>query len=678
MARDIGPRIGIDGEAQYRREIEGIIQQAKTLDAEMRAVASSFDAEADAQKKNAAVSQQVAKQIEVQKERVRLLQQMVERSAEATGENSQQTLKWKEALANAKTQLNNLENGLDTATTKSSIFGETLKAMFSKELIMGGLNMMKDGIVALGKATASLAKEVVSAYADFEQLEGGVRKLFGDATTQTVIRNAQQAYKTAGLSANEYLETVTSFSASLINSLGGDTEQAARMADIAIRDMADNANTFGTSMESLQAAYQGFAKGQFTMLDNLKLGYGGTKTEMERLVLDAEKLNSTFKAQRMSNGDLALSFADIVAAIDIVQGSMNITGTTAREASNTISGSISTLKSAFKNMVIGLGQDTTDIDGLLGNVVESFEDVVRNVQPIIERFIDYIPGVVSAVIPVLQSMAPQLINTAVQLFNQLLAGIISVLPDIIPVAVDAVLMFANTIIQNLPTILEAGIQFILALINGLANALPDLIAQAPKILSSFVSSIINNLPAIVSAGVKIIQALIEGLISMAGNLPQIAYDILVSIKDTFAGGVEAAWGWGRDLIINFANGIIEHTKAVWSSVKNVAQSIWDLLHFSEPDKGPLKDFHTYAPDMMKTFAQGITRNQHLVTDAASQAMEGVSNAMSAGSATSNAYNYGGFNIAIYQQPGQSSDDLVRELMIKMQKQIDAKKAVFGT
>lgn len=678
MARDIGPRIGIDGEAQYRREIEGIIQQAKTLDAEMRAVASSFDAEADAQKKNAAVSQQVAKQIEVQKERVRLLQQMVERSAEATGENSQQTLKWKEALANAKTQLNNLENGLDTATTKSSIFGETLKAMFSKELIMGGLNMMKDGIVALGKATASLAKEVVSAYADFEQLEGGVRKLFGDATTQTVIRNAQQAYKTAGLSANEYLETVTSFSASLINSLGGDTEQAARMADIAIRDMADNANTFGTSMESLQAAYQGFAKGQFTMLDNLKLGYGGTKTEMERLVLDAEKLNSTFKAQRMSNGDLALSFADIVAAIDIVQGSMNITGTTAREASNTISGSISTLKSAFKNMVIGLGQDTTDIDGLLGNVVESFEDVVRNVQPIIERFIDYIPGVVGAVIPVLESMAPQLINTAVQLFNQLLSGIISVLPDIIPVAVDAVLMFANTIIQNLPTILEAGIQFILALINGLANALPDLIAQAPRILSSFASSIINNLPAIVSAGVNIIKALIEGLISMAGNLPQIAYDILVSIKDTFAGGVEAAWGWGRDLIINFANGIIEHTKAVWSSVKNVAQSIWDLLHFSEPDKGPLKDFHTYAPDMMKTFAQGITRNQHLVTDAASQAMEGVSNAMSAGSATSNAYNYGGFNIAIYQQPGQSSDDLVRELMIKMQKQIDAKKAVFGT
>lgn len=678
MARDIGPKIGIDGEAQYRREINDIIQQAKTLDAEMKALTTSFDKEADAKKKNAEVSKKAAEQIEVQKERIKKLEEMVQRSAEATGENSTETNKWKEALANAKTQLNQLEGGLETTTQKSSVFAETLKAMFSKEIIMGGLKMMKDGIVELGKATASLAKEVVSAYADFEQLEGGVKKLFGEESAQRVIRNAQQAYKTAGMSANQYMETVTNFSASLINSLGGDTEQAARMADIAIRDMSDNANTFGTSMESIQAAYQGFAKGQYTMLDNLKLGYGGTKTEMERLVKDAEKLNTSFKAQRYSNGELALSFADIVAAIDIVQGHMNITGTTAKEASNTVSGSIGMMKSAFENFVTGLGSDSADIDMLLNGVVTSFQDVVKNVQPIVERFIDYIPGVISAVIPVLQSLAPQLINTAVGLFNQLLSAIISVLPDLIPIAVDAIKLISNTLIQNLPTIIEAGVQLIVGLIQGFAEALPVLIDQAPKLISTLATAILNNLPAIITAGVKIIEALIKGLISMAGNLPQIAYDILVSIKDTFAGGVEAAWGWGRDLIINFANGIIEHTKQVWSSVKNVAQSIWDLLHFSEPDAGPLKNFHTFAPDMMKEFASGITRNQHLVSDAASQAMEGVSTAMSAGSATSNAYNYGGFNIVINQQPGQSSDDLVNELMVKMQNRIDARKAVFAT
>lgn len=678
MARDIGPKIGIDGEAQYRREINEIIQQAKTLDAEMKALTTSFDKEADAKKKNAEVSKKAAEQIEVQKERIKKLEEMVQRSAEATGENSTETNKWKEALANAKTQLNQLEGGLETTTQKSSVFAETLKAMFSKEIIMGGLNMMKDGIVELGKATASLAKEVVSAYADFEQLEGGVKKLFGEESAQRVIRNAQQAYKTAGMSANQYMETVTNFSASLINSLGGDTEQAARMADIAIRDMADNANTFGTSIESIQSAYQGFAKGQWQMLDNLKLGYKGSKEGAEQLVKDAEKLNSTFKAQRYSNGELALSFADIVAAIDIVQGHMNITGTTAKEASGTVRGSIDSMKAAFQNFVVGLGMNNADIDTLLNGVVTSFQDVVNNIQPIVERFIDYIPGVISAVIPVLQSLAPQLINTAVGLFNQLLNAIISVLPDLIPIAVDAIKLISNTLIQNLPTIIEAGIQLIVGLIQGFSEALPVLIDQAPRLISTLATAIIQNLPTILTAGVKIIEALIKGLISMAGNLPQIAYDILVSIKDTFAGGVEAAWGWGRDLIINFANGIIEHTKQVWSSVKNVAQSIWDLLHFSEPDAGPLKNFHTFAPDMMKEFASGITRNQHLVSDAASQAMEGVSTAMSAGSATSNAYNYGGFNIAIYQQPGQSSDDLVNELMVKMQNRIDARKAVFAT
>lgn len=677
MAREIGPKIGIDGEAQYRKEIEQIIQQAKTLDAEMRAVASAFDEEGNAQKKNKTVAEQTSKAIETQKEKIKLLQQMVERSAEATGENSTQTLKWKEALANAKTQLNNLESGLDNTTKKTSVFGETLKAMLSKEVIMGGLNMMKDGVIAIGKATASLAKEVVSAYSDFEQLEGGVQKLFGKESAQRVIQNATQAYKTAGMSMNEYMETVTGFSASLIQSLGGDTEQAARMADIAIRDMSDNANTFGTDIASIQAAYQGFAKGTYTMLDNLKLGYGGTKSEMERLVKDAEQLNSSFVAQRYANGELALSFADIVAAIDIVQGEMGLTGTTAKEASGTVAGSIDSMKAAMQNFVVGLGTNSADIDQLLNNVVESFQDVIRNVQPILERFIDYIPGVIGAVIPVLKDLAPQLVTTAVTMFNQLLEAIISVLPDLIPIAVDAVKLIANTLIQNLPALIDAGVQLIVALIDGFAEALPVLIEQAPKLISTLASAIIRNLPTIIESGVKIIEALIKGLISMAGNLPQIALDILTSMKETFAGGVEAAWGWGRDLIINFANGIIEHTKAVWSSVKDVAQSIWNLLHFSEPEEGPLKNFSTYAPDMMKTFAQGITRNTHLVTDAASQAMQGVSNAMSVGGGTSNAYNYGGFNISVYQQPGESTDELVDRLMYAMQNRVDARKAVYG-
>ena len=677
MARDIGPKIGIDGEAQYRREIQGIIQQAKTLDAEMRAVASSFDKESDAQKKNLKTTKEYTNAIEAHKNKIAALEDAVKKSAEATGENSVETNKWREILANAKTELNGLEGGLEDTAKKTNIFGEALKAALSKEAIMAGINAIKDGMVAIGKAAYSFGKEVVQAYADFEQLEGGVEKLYGQDALK-VVQNAQNAFRTAGMSANEYMETVTSFSASLISSLGGDTAEAAKLADRAIQDMSDNANTFGTDISSIQSAYQGFAKGQYTMLDNLKLGYGGTKTEMERLVTDAEKLNKNFKAQRTANGDLALSFQDIVKAIGIVQDNMNITGTTAREATKTISGSIDSMKAAFQNFVIGLGTENADIDALMNNLVVSFQNVVTNIQPIIERLIDYIPGIVGAVIPVLQSLAPQLMSTAVGLFNGFVSAVISVLPDLVPVAIEAINLLATTLIDNLPIIIEAGVELIVALIDGFANALPALIEQAPKILSTLASAIINNLPKIISAGVKIIQSLIEGMISVVGSIPKIALDIISNIRDSFSGGIQAAKGWGADLIINFANGIIEHTKAVWESVKNVAQSIWDLLHFSEPDAGPLKDFSTYAPDMMKTFAEGIKKNQHLVTDAASQAMQGVSSAMSVGSGTSNAYNYGGFNISIYQQPGQSTDALVDELMYKMQNRIDARKAVFAS
>ena len=678
MARDIGPKIGIDGEAQYRKEIQGIIQQAKTLDAEMRAVASSFDKESESQKKNLKTTEEYSRAIEAHKKKIAALEDAVKRSAEATGENSVETNKWKEILANAKTELNGLENGLEETSKKTNIFGEALKAALSKEVIMGGLNAIKDGMVAISKAAVSFGKEVVMAYADFEQLEGGVKKLFGDSDWERVAANAQNAFRTAGLSANEYMETVTSFSASLISSLGGDTKQAADLADRAIRDMSDNANTFGTDMQSIQNAYQGFAKGQYNMLDNLKLGYGGTKTEMERLVKDAEKLNSSFKAQRDSTGALTLAYSDVIKAIGIVQDDMKITGTTAREASGTISGSLDSLKSSFQNLLIGLGTNNADIDNLLGNVVESFQNVVNNIQPIIERLIDYIPGIIGAVIPVLQSMAPELLTTAVNLFNGFISAIISVLPDLVPVAIDAITLLSSTLIDNLPIIIEAGVELIVALINGFADALPVLIDQAPQIISTLATAIIKNLPTIIAAGAKIIQSLINGIISMAGSLPQIILDVMLSLKDAFTGGIDAAKQWGMDLITNFANGIAENVKNVWENVKSAMQGVRDLMHFSEPDKGPLKDFSTYAPDMMRTFAKGIAQNQHLVTDAAAQAMEGVSSAMSIGSGTSNAYNYGGFNISIYQQPGQSTDALVDELMYKMQNRIDSRRAVFAS
>lgn len=297
MAKNIGPKIGIEGESEYKKEMSQIIQQAKTLDAQMKALSASFDEESDAVEKNEQTTKLLGKQIANQKEAVAKLTEMHQKYVAAYGEGDIKTLKFSESLAKAEKKLYDLEGELkksnqelseftegsegaesgvedlgeeEEKTTKSTnIFGEALKAALSKEVIMGALNAIKDGLVEISKAAVSFGKEVVMAYADYEQLEGGVKKLFGEKDAETVIKNAQNAVKATGMSANEYMETVTSFSASLISSMGDDTKEAAKLADRAIRDMSDNANTFGTDLSSIQNAYQGFAKGQYSMLDNL-------------------------------------------------------------------------------------------------------------------------------------------------------------------------------------------------------------------------------------------------------------------------------------------------------------------------------------------------------------------------------------------------------------------------
>lgn len=672
MPRKIGPTIGIDGEKEYRAAIQQIIQQGKTLDAEMKQVASSFKDDADAKKKSAAIGKELEKSIANQKQYIAELAKMVERSAKATTEDSKETLQWKEALANAQTELNRLEGSLDDTTQKTSIFGETLKASLVADAIKAGVKATVDGIVQIGKAAASFGKEVVMSFADFEQLEGGVQKLFGADDARQVIKNAENAFKTAGLSANEYMETVTGFSAALINSLGGDTAKAAELADVAIRDMSDNANTFGTDMQSLQNAYAGFAKGQFNMLDNLKLGYAGSKEGMEQLLADAEAISGV-----KFNID---SYADIVQAINVVQENMGIAGTTAREAAGTISGSIDSLKSAFKNFVTGLGQDGADIDMLFGNMVESFQNVVANVQPVVERLIDYLPGVVANLLPVFSAMLPELTAAAGEMFNQIVTTVLALLPQLTPVAVQAITTIVEGLVSNLPLILDAAVSLIFALVDGIADALPVLVEQAPVIVVQLIDGLLRALPRLVQTGANLVGALVEGIISFAGGITEAALQIRLNIATAFDSIVANAKQWGMDMIVNFANGIAERASAVFNNVIELAKGVTQLLHFSEPDKGPMANFHTWAPDMMKLYAKGIRDNAYRVEDAVEAAAMGVEvglNSASAG-ASQNAYNYGGISLVVNQQPGQSTEALVDEIMFRIQDAVDSRRAVFAS
>lgn len=284
-------------------------------------------------------------------------------------------------------------------SSEGSVAGDVFGATFGANMLSGVVAKAASAAMQVGQTLVNTVKEAVNNYGDYEQLTGGVEKLFGNSA-DTVIRYAEDAYKTAGISANRYMEQITSFAASLTSSLGGDTKAAAEMGNQAVIDMADNANTFGTSIESIQNAYQGFSKQNYTMLDNLKLGYGGTKTEMERLLTDAEKLSSTFKAQRDSNGNLTLSFSDIVEAIHLVQTEMNVTGTTAKEAASTLQGSAGTAKAAWENVLTTLGDGNGDVR----DAVEDWTDAVKvqlentgkTVVNVFKNIPDLVAGVCSA------------------------------------------------------------------------------------------------------------------------------------------------------------------------------------------------------------------------------------------------------------------------------------------
>ena len=431
----------------------------------------------------------------------------------------------------------------------------------------------KIGAAAVGAAAAgitALTTAAVNNYAEYEQLVGGVETLFKQSA-DVVQQYAANAYKTAGMSANEYMETVTSFSASLLQSLDGDTNAAAEKANLAITDMSDNANKMGTSMESIQNAYQGFAKQNYTMLDNLKLGYGGTKEEMQRLLKDAEKLSG-------QKFDLS-SYADIVDAIHVVQTEMGITGTTAKEASETISGSLASAKSAWSNLVTGIADDDADFNTLMDNFVGSVTTAADNIAPrigialngvakliqeIVPVAMQYIPQIITEFLPTIADAAvgivtsigaaifdniDQVIAYGQTVLDSLLSGITSNVDSISGPVTEIITKFATFIADNLPEIIMAGIKILGALLVGIIQAIPELATAATKAVIELASYIlrVENLENILSVGGDLIASLVEGISNALNLLVQAGANVVESIKQ----GIASAW----DDIVSWFNGI---------------------------------------------------------------------------------------------------------------------------
>lgn len=481
---------------------------------------------------------------------------------------------------------------------------------------------MKGVSAAIGGAATALAglgTASVSSYADLEQNVGGIETLF-KGSADKVIKNAENAYKTAGMSANQYMETVTGFSASLLQSLGGDTDKAADVADMALTDMADNANKMGTSMESIQYAYQGFAKQNYTMLDNLKLGYGGTKEEMERLLSDAQKITGV--KYDISN------LNDVYQAIHVIQGQLGITGTTAKEAASTISGSVSSMKSAFDNFLNGSGtmdqlvetgitaiQNIVNAVGqLLPQLMQSLSDatpqiiaginqifpqilnlIVTNaptllstigqvLMALVQSLLTYMPQLLTVAMQLIQSfitglitMLPQIIQMGIQLITQLIVEIAQMLPQLIPQAVNAIITIVNGLLDNIDMLVDAAIQLILGLADGLINALPLLIEKAPEIIMKLATALIQNLPKILQVGVQLIGKLIEGVGSVIGKLGQMAGNIIQTIWNGLQSLPGKMLEVGKNLIQGIWNGITNALGWLWGKISGFCGQIVDKI-----------------------------------------------------------------------------------------------------
>ena len=438
---------------------------------------------------------------------------------------------------------------------------------------------MKAAIVAAG--IGKVIKESIEEGAALQQSIGGVETLFKESA-DVVRQYANEAYQSAGLSANAYMEQVTSFSASLLQSLDGDTRQAADAANQAIIDMSDNANKMGTDITSIQNAYQGFAKQNYTMLDNLKLGYGGTKEEMERLLADAQKLTGI----KYDIGNLN----DVYGAIHAIQTELGITGTTAEEAASTFTGSFAAMKASVQNLLgsLAIGEDITPALSALVETAKTF--LINNLGPMLNN-----------IVTGLLNNLPAIMQAGLEIVLALAQGIADHIDEIIPAVVNCVLEIVDILTQpeTLEKLVNAAAQIIAGIAYGLIRALPNLLVKIPEIVENVVASLIECIPM-----------LINGL-----------FTVMEAIGDAIAGLIKSAGNWGKDLIDNFVQGIKDRIQHVIDTIRQLAENVKALIGFSEPETGPLSDFSSYAPDMMELFARGIRDNAHLVTDSVADAFD---------------------------------------------------------
>ena len=607
-SKSFGGTVKLTGESEYQKALRGITDNLKVLNSEMKVVTSQYDKNDNSSQKLKATSEVLNKKIAEQESKVNILKTALADAEKETGKNSNTTKKWQVELNNAEAELNDMNRelkeqhgNLDKSGEKALKLGDIVKANLISEGIMAGIKGLGKAIGEVGKGFINVGKQAVASYAEYEQLVGGVDTLFKESSAK-VQEYASNAYKTSGLSANEYMQTVTSFSASLISSLDGDTAKASEVANRAIIDMADNANKMGSDLQSLQNAYSGFSRGNFTMLDNLKLGYSGTKEEMARLITDASKMTDVQKELGITVAEGDMSFANIANAISVVQKNMGLMGTTASEASGTISGSTGSMKSAWQNLVTGIADDNADFEKLVDNLVESIVGkdgeggFINNMLPRIQKALD---GIVKMVVSLTDTLLPQivvigtdlitnlvssisenlpaLLASAETILNTLINGVMTALPQLVPMVVSLITTLTTSILEMLPEILQAGITILMELVRGISEALPELIPTMITVIMDMVNILLDNIDVIIECGIVLLVSLIDGIMNALPELVARLPEIIIKIVNTLSQLSPQLWSASLRIITSLAMGLIKAIPEILSRIPQILKSMVDAF-----------------------------------------------------------------------------------------------------
>jgi len=465
-------------------------------------------------------------------------------------------------------------------------------------------------VSAVATGVGAITTQAVNAYAEYEQLTGGIETLYGDASA-TMMQYAQEAATATGQDMNSYMESAIATSAAMISAVEGDQARAAELTNMSMIDMADNANKLGTDMEAVQNAYRGFSRGNFTMLDNLALGYAGTREGMQQLLNDAQAISGV-------EYDID-SYSDIVEAIHAVQEEMGIAGTTANEASETISGSLGAVQASWQNLITNVANPDADLNSMIDTLISNVEVAAGNLVPIISNALMGISQVIVQLAPIIaaelptliSNIVPPLLSAAGTILEALGSGIIAALPTLAPIAADLIVQLVDFIISNLSLVVESAIQIILAVVNGITAALPQLIPAAVQCVMEICEALTepDTLQQLVLASIQLVIALAEGIVAalpeLIGGASEVVENLIEYLVERAPEVGATALQWGADLIQNLVDGILGGIGYVEDAVSSVAQSIRDFIGFSEPERGPLSNFHTYMPDMYDMLEQGI-------------------------------------------------------------------------